>query len=303
VDEAAALAIAAALERHAAHPLARAIEAEAERRGVAAVETRAVRVHPGLGVEAGVVLPGGAGPRRAAIGGRLLMRRLGVAGGDAAPPAGGPGCLLALDGRVAAVLEFAEALRPGAAGALADLRRRGFAVEVLTGDPGPGAAAIGARLGVPVRAGLTPAGKLTRIEAAEAARGPAIMVGDGLNDAPAAARAHVSVALGCGAEVTRRAADVALLGDDPGQVAWLAGLARRTLRTVRVNLFWAFAYNAALIPLAMTGRLQPILAALAMIGSSLFVVGSSLRLGREPAAAASGTAAPAAPRPAEVGAR
>jgi Cu+-exporting ATPase len=308
LDEDEALAVGAALERHASHPLARALEAEAERRRVAAIAARQPRVHPGLGVEAVIDLPGRPAPRRAAIGGRRLMRRLGVDPGGAGPAgektsAGGPACLLALDGRVAAVLEFAETVRPGAAGAVAALRRQGLAVEILTGDPGPGAAAVGGRLGVPVRSGLTPAGKVERIEATERTRGPVIMVGDGLNDAPAAARAHVSVALGCGDEVTRRAADVALLGDDPAQVAWLAGLARRTLRAVRVNLFWAFAYNAALIPVAMTGRLQPILAALAMIGSSLFVVGNSLRLGRGREAAASGPAAIGAARPAEVGAR
>jgi heavy metal translocating P-type ATPase len=326
LDEDEALAAAAALERYAAHPLARALEAAAGARSGLRVEAREVRAHPGLGVEGDIVLPGGRA-LRAAVGGRELLRRLGIdpaAGEPAAdspatpaPPADassgddpagapeGPTCLLAVDGRVAAAFDFSEALRPRAAEAVGALRRLGLRVEILTGDSGPAAAALGRRLGVPVRAGLTPAGKVERVEAAEAGGAPVLLVGEGLNDAPAAARAHVAVALGCGAEVTRRAADVALLRDDPAQVAWLVGLARRALRTIRLNLFWAFLYNLALIPLAVSGRLQPILAALAMIGSSLFVVGNSLRAGRETGAAGARPAAPAiaGPRPAEVGAR
>jgi P-type E1-E2 ATPase len=135
---------------------------------------------------------------------------------------------------------------------------------------------------VPVRCDLDPLDKARLIADRERTAGPSLMVGEGLNDAPALARASLSAALGCGAEASLETADIGLLRDDLRQVPWLLDLARRTLRVIRLNLFWAFAYNMALVPLAMAGRLQPILAALAMVASSLFVVGGSMRVGREP---------------------
>ncbi|RME43821.1 MAG: cation-translocating P-type ATPase, partial [Caldilineae bacterium] len=180
-------------------------------------------------------------------------------------------------GVVRGAFGLAETLRPGAAEVLAKMRAQGLQVEVLTGDGERAGAALARRLGVPVRSGLLPHQKMEAVAAAESG-GPVAMAGDGLNDAPALARAGVGFALGCGADITRQTADVSLLGDDLSQIGWTLGLARRTYRTIGWNLAWAFVYNVAGIALAMGGRLHPVLAAGAMVLSSALVVGNSLRL-------------------------
>jgi P-type E1-E2 ATPase len=149
----------------------------------------------------------------------------------------------------------------------------------LTGDSRAAGAALSQRLNVAVESELLPHQKVELIEAAELA-GPVVMVGDGLNDAPALARASVGIAMGCGADVTREAADVSLLGDDLSQINWTLKLARRTYRTIGWNLAWAFLYNVAGVGLAMAGLLHPVLAAAAMVISSALVVGNSLRIYR-----------------------
>jgi Cu+-exporting ATPase len=181
---------------------------------------------------------------------------------------------------VAAVFLFEEAPRPGAERALRELEREGLDLEILTGDHAAAGEAMGRRLGIRTTSSLDPAGKLEAVARGEATRGPFAMVGEGVNDAPALAGATLSIAVGGADGLAREAADITLLGENLGDIPWLVKLARRTVRTVRVNLFWAFAYNAVLIPLAMAGLLTPVLAALAMLGSSLFVMGNSMRLGR-----------------------
>jgi len=259
------LAVAAALEARSRHPLALAVVRAARDRGLPLGEARRVRVVPGSGVEGEVLLEGGA-PRRVSV--------------------GGPGVAVVVDGRPAGRLEFEESLRPGAPAALDALRKRGIDVAILTGDRSASASDLALRLGVPARTGLLPDGKSRAIADSERRFGPAGMVGEGLNDAPALARAGVSFALGCGDDLAQEAADVRLLRDDLGQIPWLVDRARSAMRVIRLNLFWAFAYNLVLVPLAIAGRLQPLMAALAMIASSLFVVGNSARLRRESGAGA-----------------
>jgi cation transport ATPase len=136
------------------------------------------------------------------------------------------------------------------------------------------------QLGVAVAAELTPEEKVARIRELGQRMGAVAMVGDGINDAPALAAADVGIALGCGADVSRDSADACLMGNDLARLPWLFGLARATVRTIQFNLFWAFAYNVIGIGLAMTGRLNPILAALFMVASSACVLANSLRLRR-----------------------
>jgi cation transport ATPase len=192
--------------------------------------------------------------------------------------ASNPLACIGWDGLVRGVFSFRERFRDEAPGALDALREAGFRIVVLTGDYASRAAKLEQALGVSVEADLLPEKKLAAIRELRRKHGAVVMVGDGINDAPALAEADVGVAMGCGADVSREAADVCLLGDDLERIAWSIGLAKRTIRTVRQNLFWAFSYNAIGVALAAAGLLNPIWAAVAMAGSSLFVITNSLRL-------------------------
>jgi heavy metal translocating P-type ATPase len=191
-----------------------------------------------------------------------------------------PVSAVAWDGRVRGLFVFEETVRPDAQASLAELRRQGLHVCVLTGDHRNSAARLAGDLSVPVEAELLPEDKLAHLARLRAA-GPVAMVGDGINDGPALAASDVGIALGCGADVTRAAASVCLLGDRLSDIPWAIALARRTTRIIGQNLFWAFAYNIFGVGLACTGRLNPVWAALAMILSGGFVLVSSLRLTRD----------------------
>jgi len=185
------------------------------------------------------------------------------------------------DDAVRAVFVFSESIRAEAAAAISACRELGCDVGVLTGDDPARGRMLEQQLGVRVESGLLPEDKLEAIHAARRALGPVAMIGDGVNDAPALAASDVGIALGCGTDLARESAPVALLADDLGHVPWSIELARRSVRVMRQNLFWAFAYNAAGIGLAATGWLNPAWAAAAMVVSSLLVVGNSLRLASE----------------------
>jgi P-type E1-E2 ATPase len=149
---------------------------------------------------------------------------------------------------------------------------------LLSGDRRDRAEPVAASLGMEWQAPLLPAEKLAAIDGLQRRGRRVAMVGDGINDAPALATADVGVALGCGADVSRWSAGVCLLRDDLSALPWLVTLARRTDATIRWNLLWAFAYNAACVPLAAAGFVHPAVAAAAMVASSLLVVTNSLRL-------------------------
>ncbi len=186
--------------------------------------------------------------------------------------------LLGWDGEVRAAFVFQEELRASTAESLRQCRALGLELGVLTGDHAARGAALSKELGIHVDAELLPSQKLAAIERAQQAIGPVAMVGDGVNDAPAMAASDVGVAMGAGADLTRDAATVCLLGNDLTRLPWAIELARFTMRVVRQNLFWAFAYNVIGIVLAAAGWLNPMWAAAAMVASSLFVVANSLRL-------------------------
>jgi len=181
-------------------------------------------------------------------------------------------------GQLRGLFSFEEKMRPEASVALAELSALGLHIEILTGDHAARGKQLSQELGVSARSGLLPEDKESLVAQLRGQYGPVAMVGDGVNDAPALAAADVGIALGCGADVSRDSADVCLLGNDLRRIATSIRLARRTLRVVRQNLFWALIYNVLGVGLAAAGWLNPLWAAGAMVISSLLVIGNSARL-------------------------
>lgn len=278
IDQRELLQLVASVEQASEHPLARSIRTEAQQQGVALLPVAHFRNRPGLGV-IGVV-----NDQTLLIGNwRLLQQESLILAPALAVQRqqlesnGFTLVFVAWAGKVRGLLALRETIRPSAPAVLHALTAQHLSLTVLTGDSAAAAAALGRRLQVTVRAELLPTDKVKQIAEAEA-EGLVAMIGDGLNDAPALARASVGIALGCGADVTREAADVSLLGADLRQIPWLLALARRTYRTIQWNLVWACIYNVVGIGLAGSGHLHPLLAAVAMVLSSIWVVGNALRL-------------------------
>ncbi|MBI4705153.1 MAG: copper-translocating P-type ATPase [Deltaproteobacteria bacterium] len=285
-----ALRLAASAERGSEHPLGRAVVAGAEARGLELTSPAEFQAMTGFGVRARVAgrdvrvgKPGWLADRPVPARAAQLAERLGAQGKTVV--------LVELDGTVAAVLGVADTVKPGARAAVQALRRLGLVPVMLTGDEPRAAQAVAAEVGIDrVLAGLLPQGKEQAIRAAQQAGERVAMVGDGINDAPALARADVGIALGTGADVAKEASDVTLVSADLGGVARAISLSRATVRTIRQNLFWALFYNAALIPVAAGAlaplrwlpealrHLHPAMAAAAMALSSVSVVLNSLRL-------------------------
>jgi Cu+-exporting ATPase len=193
-----------------------------------------------------------------------------------------------LDGSVAAVVAVEDPARPGVSDVVRSLHGRGIDVAMVTGDDERTARAVAARLGVDeVLEGVLPEGKADAVTDLQRAGRRVAFVGDGINDAPALARADVGVAIGTGTDVAVEAADVVLMRGDPAGLLTALDLSRTAMRNIRQNLFWAFAYNVVLIPVAAGVlypwfgiTLSPVLAAAAMGLSDVFVVGNALRLRR-----------------------
>ena len=295
-DEASLLRLAAALERRSEHHVGRAV-VEAARSLPAAAEpgVDGFRVVPGRGVAA--LVDGAA----VLIGSRAFLAEEGVATGEAAALAAGPEgegdtvAWLARDGRAVALLVVADPIRDEAPAALAALAALGLRVTLVSGDARATTAAVAARLGLPFEAERTPQQKRALVAARQAAGARVLVVGDGINDAPALTQADAGVAMGRGTDVTMESADAVLVRDDLTLLPDLVRLGRRATGIIKQNVFWAFFYNVVAIPLAVVGVLHPIVGAAAMAASSAFVVTNSLRLrgtfALRPAAAAAAMAA------------
>ncbi len=305
VDEATVLTLAAALEARSEHPTAEAIVRAAKTRGLALASPIGFMARPGQGVS------GRVSGRRVDVGSARLMAALKVDIAALAPAAealaaeGKSPVYVAVDGRPAAVLAVSDPLKPSAAATVARLKAAGYRVAMITGDHQATAAAIARRLGIDeVAAEVLPAGKVDAVTGLKA-NGPVAFVGDGINDAPALAAADVGIAVASGTDIAIESADVVLLGTDLATVENALAISRATMRNIGQNLFWAFAYNVVLIPVAagvlapVGWSLSPMLAGGAMGLSSVFVVGNALRLR---AFHRGGAAMPSAGEPAVQGA-
>jgi Cu+-exporting ATPase len=280
VDPDELLCLAASLEDGSEHPVGRAVAEGARERGLRRSPAETFTSLPGRGVS------GRVGGRELLVGSAGLLAERGwtvpagvAAAVDAARAAGHIAVVAGWDGRATGLLAVADQVKPGGRRAVERLAGLGLETVLLTGDHEATARTVAAELGTDeVAAGLLPAGKVAEVRRRQRAGQVVAMVGDGVNDAPALAQADVGVALAGGTDVAVEAGDLTLVGGDPNGVADAVALSRETYATIKQNLFWAFAYNVAAIPLAATGRLHPMVAAAAMSLSSVFVVACSLQL-------------------------
>jgi P-type Cu+ transporter len=308
------LRLAGAVEAGSEHPVARAIAAGAEARHGRLPPIDGFRSHPGLGAEASVAPalavgsaaegtgPGATGPGAATdrtvvvVGRRGLLEERGLVVGEElaaaqarAEATGATAVLVGWDGRARGVLVVADAVRPSSAASIEGLRRLGLRPVLLTGDNRTTAASVATEVGIDpaevdgvpgVIAEVLPEAKVDVVRDLQGRGRVVAMVGDGVNDAAALAQADLGLAMGTGTDVAMEASDLTLVRADLDAAVDAIRLSRRTLRTIKGNLFWAFAYNVSALPLAALGYLNPLIAGAAMGFSSVFVVTNSLRLFR-----------------------
>lgn len=287
LDHAELLRLAGAVESASEHPLARAVAAAARHAhdGGGLPGVVGFRSAPGGGVEGTV-------EGRSVLVGRTdwITARLGAAPDASAAArfaereeAGATAVWVTVDGRIAGIVGLRDSVKPGSAAGIRQLKELGLRPVLLTGDNAAVAARVAAEVGIApsdVQAGVRPEGKVEAVKRLQSGGARVAMAGDGVNDAPALAQADLGIAMGSGTDVAREAADLTVMGDDLNQVAAAIALSRRTLATIKQNLFWAFFYNAVGIPVAALGLLNPMIAGAAMAASSVLVVANSLRLTR-----------------------
>ena len=298
------LALAGAVESGSEHPIAHAIvDAAKERLASAAARTAGAAVsasgQPGLPALADFLSAAGGGVRGTVTnggGGRLTVvagrtgwledNGVNLSAQDRAmlleqQESGATAIWVAVDGELAGIVNLKDTIKDSSAAAIARLKELGLRPILLTGDNGAVAAQVAAAVGIAaedVFADVLPEGKVGAVQKLQDAGKTVAMVGDGVNDAAALAQADLGIAMGAGTDVAIEAADITVMGSDLGQVVQSIELSRKTLSTIKSNLFWAFAYNTLGIPVAAFGLLNPMIAGAAMAASSVLVVANSLRL-------------------------
>jgi P-type Cu2+ transporter len=287
----------AALESASGHVLGNAVALEAARRGCVSGSVSGVQIHPGSGISGSVTWQGS---NKLIVAGTETFVTTSLKGsaartsateGTSAADGNQTIINVAWEGELRGRLLFGDAERPDAKCCIEALDNYGISSVLLSGDRFPAASAVACRTGISqVEAPRSPAQKLQAISDSIAAGHIVAMVGDGINDAPALAAAHTGIAFGSGTDLARQAGNVVILSGRLMQVPWLIGLSRHTGNLIRGNFVWSFGYNFIAIAAAAFGLLHPLLAALAMVVSSLTVLGNSLRITRYPDHPAHGAA-------------
>jgi Cu+-exporting ATPase len=277
LTESEVIPIIASVESSSEHPLGRSFVRFARENGYSIPPVSEFKAYPGMGAH------GKVNGRRFYTGSEKFMTRMGltlspmILDHETGPESRGKSVVFfGWDKEVKGLVRFSEQLREGVIEAMSDLKNQEIDLVMITGDNKDAADGIASSIGIKTKSGLLPEDKIREIKSYK--QEPCAMVGDGINDAPALIAADIGIAIGCSTDIIRESADMSLLGNDIRKISWSLRLAKNTIKKVRENLTWAFCYNVVGIGLAATGILKPLVAALIMIISSLFVLGNSLRI-------------------------